>query len=319
MHEYFNNLISQLIKKYNLEKILVAISGGQDSICLMKLLDKFTKNNKYIQIEYIYIDHQWRIDSKKQIEQLIKYCKYLRKKLTIYQIKKISISENISRKNRYHIIIHHAINYKYKFIFTAHTKTDKLETFFYNLIRGTGMEGVTSLTLERKFNPNINILRPLIRKNRVNISFFCRKWLLPIWLDMSNQNYNTTRNRIRNEIFPYLKKYLNKNIEENWASFLHNCYYDNEYITQKVIKFYLQNKHKKYIALNKFFIKQEHFSVQIRILKLLIYHNFNIVSNKKLLIKLIDIINENNKKKFINQLIYKSIKFNINKYWIYIT
>nr|YP_009397175.1 tRNA Ile-lysidine synthetase [Thuretia quercifolia]ARW66361.1 tRNA Ile-lysidine synthetase [Thuretia quercifolia] len=317
MNRYFSKLMNQFIRKYDLKKILIAISGGQDSICLMKLIDNFTQNHNYIEVEYIYIDHQWKIDSKMQIEHLINYCKNFKKKLTIYQIKKISLSEDISRKYRYHIIIRHATYYKYKIIFTAHTKTDKLETFFYNLMRGTGIEGVTSLNLHRKYNSTLNIFRPLIKQNRININFFCRRWLLPIWSDTTNYNYSTSRNRIRNEIFPYLKKYFNINIEKNWLIFLHNCYYDNEYIKQKVIRLYLKNKHNTYIALKKSSIRKEHFTIQIKVLRLLIYHNFKIETSGNLLIKIINQIN-NKQSNYNVQIIYKFIKFNINQNWIYI-
>jgi len=215
-------------------------------------------------------------------------------------------------------LIYHAIKYKHNAIITAHSKTDKLETFLYNLTRGTGIEGSTSLNFHRKLNKKISIFRPLIQENRSEINFLCRELFLPIWSDITNYNYNITRNRIRNEILPYLKKYLNKSIENNIINFLYSFYSENEYIKQQTFKVYFLSKHKNYIALKLFYIKKQNISLQIRILQLFIYHNFYIVITKKSLFHLINIINNVNTLKSDKKLHYKNVILFINNKWIYI-
>lgn len=76
----FEKILNQIVKKYNLNSLLIAISGGQDSICLIKLLEQFNKQKHFIKkIEYLYIDHQWKKDSKIQAEHLINYMKQQKK------------------------------------------------------------------------------------------------------------------------------------------------------------------------------------------------------------------------------------------------
>nr|YP_009392424.1 tRNA Ile-lysidine synthetase [Caloglossa monosticha]ARW60986.1 tRNA Ile-lysidine synthetase [Caloglossa monosticha] len=320
MQKYFNYLINKLTNKYKIQSVLIAISGGQDSICLIRLFESFNKVHNLKKIEYIYVDHQWSKNSKKQILHIINYLRFLKKNIHIYQISKIDSSEYISRKCRYHIIVNHAALNKHQAVITAHTKTDKLETFLLNLARGTGLEGATSLNLHQKLNYSLNLFRPLIFTNRINIAFFCKKWFLPLWSDISNYNYNIRRNRIRNEIFPYLKKYLNNKYENHFLKFLKTCYYDNEYIKQKTTKLYIYLKSDHYIAINFHLLKQEPFSIQVRILQLLIYHNLCVILNTKILIKVIKYININMIKKYsvsINSLQYLRLYLNIK--WIYIT
>lgn len=316
MHNYIDQRISkkiiQLIKNYKITSLLVAVSGGQDSLCLMKIIKKNILCKK---IEYIYIDHQWKKDSKLQIEYLIKYCKSLKIDLSIYQIKDISLSENLSRTLRYHILISHAMKKKHNAIITAHSKTDRLETFLYNLIRGTGLEGTTTLNLHRKLNNKISIFRPLIQESRSEINFFCKQWILPIWSDITNYNYNITRNKIRYELSPYIKKYLNNNFENNIINYLHSFYHENEYIKQKTFKLYILIKHKNYIALNHHYINNQHIALKIRILQIFIYHNFYIVVTKKILFSIIKRIDNI---KYNQKIYYKHLIFYINTKWIYI-
>lgn len=82
MQKYFNNLINHIINKYKIKSILIAISGGQDSICLIKLCESFNHSykNEINKFEYIYIDHQWRRDSEEHIKHLINYFKSIKKK-----------------------------------------------------------------------------------------------------------------------------------------------------------------------------------------------------------------------------------------------
>nr|YP_009395937.1 tRNA Ile-lysidine synthetase [Dasya naccarioides]ARW65123.1 tRNA Ile-lysidine synthetase [Dasya naccarioides] len=316
MTKYFEKIMNHIIKKYQINSLLIAISGGQDSICLIKLLEQFNKQKNSIKkFEYLYIDHQWKKDSKIQAEYLINYMKQQKKKFSIYQIKKISISENTSRIYRYNTIIDHAMQNKYDAIITAHTKTDKLETFIQNLGRGTTIEGATSLNSYNKLNQKLYLFRPLISNHRQELNFFCRKYFLPIWSDNTNYNYSIKRNRIRYEVIPYLNKYLNKKIESNLVNFLESCYHDHEYIKQISIINYINNKHYRYIALNYRNIQNNHIAIQTRIIQLFINHNLYIFIHKYFLYQLLKIIN----RKINTTIKWKKIKFEIKTDWIYIT
>nr|YP_009297989.1 tRNA(Ile)-lysidine synthase [Plocamium cartilagineum]AOM67927.1 tRNA(Ile)-lysidine synthase [Plocamium cartilagineum] len=315
LHKIFNKYMIKIINFKEIKPILIAISGGQDSLSLVKLIQDFQKNHS-INIQYIYIDHQWKKDSKYQIKHLINYINSNQNKIFIYQIKKITFSELEARQIRYQILIKHALKNKINKILTAHTQTDQIETFLQQLIRGSTIDGSTSLTFYRKLNKDIALYRPLIRIKRIDIHWFCRKFCLPVWSDITNYNYKINRNKLRNELIPYLSHYYISNIEKNIYSFIQKSKIDNEYIKQNTIKLYLFSRHQKNIALNIKLIKKQHLSLQQRTLQIFFYHNFNKLLNRDSLFKIINLIQQN--QIYTNKIKWEHLTININNYWIYI-
>nr|YP_009509222.1 tRNAIle-lysidine synthetase [Gracilaria vermiculophylla]AXI96872.1 tRNAIle-lysidine synthetase [Gracilaria vermiculophylla]WDZ67920.1 tRNAIle-lysidine synthetase [Gracilaria vermiculophylla] len=314
LHDKFLSIILKYIKLIKPVSILIALSGGKDSLCLIKLIEDF--NNTYHhfnKIEYIYIDHQWRSDSKNNIKHLLNYLGLSNHYLYIYQIHTIDISESKIRQIRYQIMLRHAIQNKQEIILTGHNQTDQVETFLLNLIRGTGPEGLNSLLSERKVKDKVQLIRPLIHIKTGEILWFCRKFNLPIWSDKTNYFYINSRNRVRNELLPYLKQYFNPRIEYSIINFLNICSIENEYIKQNSIKLYLTSRHSYYIALNWSIIANQHLALQKRVLHIFFYHNFNKYLNNYILEKLLKITYL---KKIV--IIWENLKINIYKNWIYI-
>lgn len=283
------NLIQSFIKKYKLQSILVAISGGQDSILLINLLNQIKNNYK---IAYIYIDHQWKSNSKSQIKHLINYIKSQNHKITIYQINKTTMSENNCRQQRYHIIYQHAIKQDYKLIITGHNSSDKVETFFYNIIRKSGLEGLSSPIINNKINYKIFLLRPLLNLNKNKIYTLCKKLNLPIWSDNTNYIYTINRNRIRNELIPYMSNFFNVQVENNLVYSIKNQYYENEYIKQNATKIYLKYKHPYKVAINCKNLSKQHFILQIKSLQIFYLNNLKINLNQENIKKIINTINK---------------------------
>nr|YP_010726273.1 lysidine synthase [Hypnea brasiliensis]WDY84748.1 lysidine synthase [Hypnea brasiliensis] len=284
MNTYIQNKFNQkfhiFVSKHKLQAILIAISGGQDSICLIRLIEDFQqKYNKKLEITYIYIDHQWTQNSQQQIKHLINIIKKTTKKFIIYQVNQAVNSELKAREIRYNILIKYSIKYKYQYIMTAHTQTDKTETFLQHIIRGTSLNGLTSFNEYRKFNHKVQLYRPLLDFKRTDIKWLCRKLHLPIWSDITNYNYKINRNRLRHELIPYIHKYFNSNIDKRINDFLINSKMENEYVTQNAIKLYLYSRHKTNIALNYNLIYRQHIALQIRTLQIF----FFIIQNRILI------------------------------------
>nr|YP_010903818.1 lysidine synthase [Hypnea musciformis]WCH56869.1 lysidine synthase [Hypnea musciformis] len=274
----FNQKFDIFLSKNKLQAILIAISGGQDSICLINLIENFQKKyRKELSITYIYIDHQWTKNSQRQIKHLINIIKETTKKFVIYQINQLTNSELKARELRYNILIKYSEQYKYTHIITAHTQTDKTETFLQHIIRGTSLNGITSFNEYRKFNNKIHIYRPLIELKRKEIKWLCRKLYLPIWSDITNYNYTINRNRLRHELIPYIHKYFNNNIDKKINDFLANSKLENEYINQNAIKLYLNSRHNINIALNYQLIHKQHIALQIRTLQIFFFTTQNTI------------------------------------------
>nr|YP_009398622.1 tRNA Ile-lysidine synthetase [Kuetzingia canaliculata]ARW67808.1 tRNA Ile-lysidine synthetase [Kuetzingia canaliculata] len=321
----FTENIKQTIQKYHIKSILLAVSGGKDSISLIQLINKTKKKllNRRINftIEYIYVDHQWQKNSKSQVLHLINYIKGLNEKIYIYQIKSIKLSEYKCRIARYHIIIRHAIKYKYKLIITAHNATDKVETLIQNLIRGCGIEGITSLITNSKIHQEIYLIRPLANIKHDTNYWMCKKLSLPVWSDNTNYKYNIQRNRTRNELMPYIKKYFNINIENNIRYLQKNYYYENEYIKQNTIKFYFKIKHRQYISLNLNQLKKQNIALQSRIIQLFCVHAFNVYLNHDKIILIIKLAQKKLNLNYLLNIKLNKIKLYLhlkeNKKWLY--
>ncbi|MFM6348499.1 MAG: ATP-binding protein, partial [Dolichospermum sp.] len=87
------------------------------------------------------------------------------------------------------------------------------ETLLYNLMRGSGADGLAALTWQRSLTHGINLVRPLLNVSRQETAEFCRENLIPIWEDSTNQNLDYRRNRLRLETIPYLKQHFNPQLE----------------------------------------------------------------------------------------------------------
>lgn len=298
LHKKFKLSLIKLLK--NNGRSLVAISGGQDSLCLIKLINECFKNYED-KFEAIYIDHQWKQDSFKHSEHIINIINQINVSISIYQIKHPVFSELEARAIRYQILIQHALQNNFRYIITGHNKNDQIETFIQNLIRGCSLDGITSLIGKRKINCQLSIIRPLLNLNREEIGWFCRKSCLPIWSDISNYNYTIQRNRLRYELLPYLQKYFNPNINKSINYFLYLCICENEYIRENSIKLYIKSMHNRLISLNLNIIQKQHYALQKRTLQMYFHHHFNKNIKKSSLEKIIFMINQ---KKISNHIVY---------------
>ena len=311
MHTFLHKKFLANLMKFPKDKTssLIAISGGQDSLCLIKLIYDCFKSH-INNFEAIYIDHQWQKDSLRHSKHIANMLNTINMPITIYQIKQTNFSEAEARKIRYKILIQHACNNNIEYIITAHNKDDQMETLLQKLIRSSSLNGITSFTGNKKVNFHISILRPLLNFNKAEIRWFCKKFCLPIWSDKSNYNYKIQRNRLRYELIPYLKKYFNPQINESINSFIDTCRIDNEYIKENAIKLYIKSKHNKFIGLNLSFLKTQHKSLQIRTLQIYFNYHFNIhITNQYIADILIRINQKQNMNSifFFNTLIIQQI------------
>jgi tRNA(Ile)-lysidine synthase len=198
------------------ERLLIAVSGGQDSLCLSKLLlDLKPKWDWHLGV--VHCDHRWRSDSEananhvKNLAQIWGVSFYL-------QTASESLNSEASARNwRYRAMCAIAQEHNYKYIVTGHTASDRAETLLYNLIRGTGADGLQALTWQRSLTEDILLIRPLLEITRCQTGQFCQDFQLPIWEDSTNQDFKYARNRIRQELLPYLQENFNPKVESALA------------------------------------------------------------------------------------------------------
>lgn len=216
----------QLLPKH--QRVLVAVSGGQDSLCLAKLLLDLQPKWQW-QLAIAHCDHRWHLDAglAAHVQQLAQSWAL---PFYLQTAPEVTTSEAAARQWRYLALVDIASNQGYQDVVTGHTKSDRAETLLYNLMRGSGADGLSSLTWKRPLATGIQLVRPLLEVTRTETWQFCQEQHLPIWEDPYNQDLKYARNRIRQELIPYLKQNFNPKVEKALAQTAELLRADVEYL-----------------------------------------------------------------------------------------
>ncbi len=195
--------------------VLLAVSGGQDSLCLGQLLRDLQLRWQW-KLNVAHCDHGWTQDIgiADRVEQVVAMWQ-----LPFYRetIANLPETEAAAREWRYQSLIRMAQATASSYIVTAHTETDRAETLLYNLIRGAGADGLSALYWQRQLTPEIKLVRPLLGVNRAATGEFCREYQLPVWEDAYNRDRKYARIRLRTEIVPKLAADFNPQVESHLA------------------------------------------------------------------------------------------------------
>ncbi|MEP0754819.1 tRNA lysidine(34) synthetase TilS [Trichocoleus sp. Lan] len=232
------------------QPLLVAVSGGQDSLCLIKLLlDLQPKWGWHLGIAHC--DHRWRPDSQanaNHVEQLARTWQVSYYLETAPETPSIT-SEAAARQWRYQALSAIAQTNNFPYIVTGHTASDRAETLLYNLMRGSGADGLQALTWQRPLTPTLHptlqLVRPLLEVSRAQTAQFCQEFQIPVWEDSTNQDFKYARNRIRQELLPYLQTHFNPQVEQTLAKTAELLRADVQYLeeaAQKLLQQALENE-----------------------------------------------------------------------------
>lgn len=146
------NKVFHFIRKKNFifknKNILLSLSGGQDSLCLLILLFQF-KNQMNYYFDSIYINHCWNLDNIYKLSHLLKINYSIENKLFFVIAHKKKFTEKKARLWRYLINSRVALFYGYEILLTGHTATDQIETFLLNLFRSPSKSGISSLFINQ--------------------------------------------------------------------------------------------------------------------------------------------------------------------------
>ncbi|MCX6170380.1 MAG: tRNA lysidine(34) synthetase TilS [Ignavibacteriales bacterium] len=198
------------------DKILVAFSGGPDSVFALNFLNKFRKKYK-IELLALHFNHGLRGNESDEDANFAKeFCtrlniEFISQKLNVKEFakkNKFSIEE-AARLMRYKNLESIAKKMNCTKIVTAHNLSDNTETILMNLFNGTGLSGLKGIPIQRK-----NIVRPLICLSKQEILEYLKKEKINYRVDSSNLLDDFRRNYIRNQIIPLIKIRLNPQIDE---------------------------------------------------------------------------------------------------------
>ena len=239
--------ILEFVTKYKLiedgDKIVLGVSGGPDSICMLDILYKISQN-KLIDFEIVvaHINHGLRENAILDEKFVEDFCKekeipFFVKHSNIQEIAKEEKKglEETGREVRYKFFDEIMKKTNSNKIAIAHNLNDKVETIMMNLLRGSGLKGL--IGIEEK---NGKYIRPLIEIERKEIEEYLKVNTIESRHDESNDENIYTRNRVRNIVIPYIQKEFNPNIIETINRLSDIVKEEEQYLQNETEKVYRQ-------------------------------------------------------------------------------
>jgi tRNA(Ile)-lysidine synthase len=219
-------------------RILIAVSGGQDSLCLGQLLRDLQSRWQW-QLAVAHCDHGWAQDIG-IAERVAQVAARWQLPFHCETTANLPETDGAAREWRYQALIRIAKATASTHIVTAHTQTDRAETLLYNLVRGAGADGLCAMNWRRELTPEISLVRPLLAVSRAQTGAFCQEYRLPVWEDAYNQDLKYPRNRLRLEIMPQLATEFNPQVESHLARTAELLRADVEYLESLASDWYRQ-------------------------------------------------------------------------------
>ena len=239
--------VSKTIEKYRLiergDKVLIAVSGGSDSLGLLYILNSLKKQLNF-SIHIAHLDHMLRRDSHKDKIFVEKVAKKLDLPLTASAINvrallRKSSQEEVARNVRFSFLFKVARQAGVDKIALGHTLDDQAETVLMRILRGSGLQGLSGIFPKRTIDQFV-IVRPLIELSRREIQKFLKKRKIKYRTDHTNQENIYFRNRIRNRLLPLLEKDYNPNIKQCLANMAQSIALDYGYLLKLSRKAFLK-------------------------------------------------------------------------------
>ena len=203
--------------------LVVAVSGGQDSVCLLHVLVKL-QDELDIKLHIAHLNHQLRgAESEADAEYVAQLARQLGIPATIeqrdvksYQARQRISLEEAAREVRYSFLEEVAESVRASRVAAGHTTDDQAETILMHLIRGTGTRGLRGLqpsSRRQSSGGSITIIRPLLQVRRQETADYCQRHQLIPRIDASNLSLSPLRNRIRHQLLPQLESYNPRVVE----------------------------------------------------------------------------------------------------------
>lgn len=210
--------IRRYVEKWHMiergDKIVVGVSGGADSICLLFVLLKLQRELLF-ELLCVHVNHGLRgADADADEEYVKRFCEKYQIPCVVYHENVAWIAkerkqslEEAGREVRREAFEKTLKQYGGTKIALAHHKNDNAETFFMNVARGTGLKGLGGMHPVKG-----NVIRPLLAVERGEIEQYLKEQQITFCTDQTNESDDYTRNRIRNHIVPYFEQEINPKV-----------------------------------------------------------------------------------------------------------
>ena len=225
-------------------KVIIACSGGPDSMCLLNLLIRL-KTKKNLELIVAHVNHKLRSVSDDEAKMVEDYAKKNKVTFELQELdyQNAKFSEDDAHRKRYKFFKSLIKKYKANYLVTAHHGDDLIETILMRIARGSNLNGYIGIKRVTQ-NEDYVTLRPLLSTTKDEIIKYNENEFIPYVIDESNDSLKYTRNRYRKNILPFLKnedeyihlKYLKFSEElEEYDNFVNNYIKEKEFIVDNQI------------------------------------------------------------------------------------
>ncbi|REK69243.1 tRNA lysidine(34) synthetase TilS [Paenibacillus paeoniae] len=217
MNEPLQTVLAKEAAAHNMwekdDTILVAVSGGPDSMALLHMLHGLSQEQG-IKLVAAHVNHGFRVqESAYEMETVQSFadslgvpCESVVLDMPTYIEENRLNLQAAAREKRYEYLHRIAVQYGASRIALAHHADDQAETVLMRLIRGAGLSGLSGMSSVRR-EKNMQLIRPLLRMNKSDLLRYCEEHEIPYCVDSSNLARYYFRNTVRLDVIPYLMQF----------------------------------------------------------------------------------------------------------------
>jgi tRNA(Ile)-lysidine synthase len=227
-------------------KIVLGVSGGPDSVCLLEVMVKIA--SKYdLDLIIAHVNYGLRGKDSDRDEKFVKgLAKRYNLKIKVLKVKTVKAVEDNLRNIRYEFFEKVRQKNNFDLVAVAHNIDDQVETFLMRVIRGAGLKGLSAMKHKTE-----KIIRPLLNLSRSEILEYLKKNKQPHRTDKTNKENLFFRNKVRNQLIPYLEKNFNPQIKKTIFRSVKSIAEDADFLEKTTEKYF---REKKEICVSKIFL-----------------------------------------------------------------
>lgn len=207
LHRFMQNIAEQHLLPSG-EKVLLAVSGGRDSVCMAYLFHQAGLSFAIAHCNFHLRPNDCDRDQQfvRQLAQQLGAEFYT----TDFDTRQYAASHHLgieaaARQLRYHFFLDICRHHNLRYLATAHHSDDNIETLLLNLFRGTGIAGLHGI-LPLSHRGPVTLIRPMLLFSRQEIDYYVQQHHIPYVEDLTNHQPITPRNRIRHQLMPLLRQ-----------------------------------------------------------------------------------------------------------------
>lgn len=233
------------------DTIIIGVSGGPDSMCLLHVMTQIAKK-EHLTLIVAHVNYGLRGDAANADQNLVEQVarEYGLVWETLQMEGSVHGNEELWRKSRYDFFESLRIKYDAQKIAVAHNQNDQAETFLLHLLRGSGLTGLVGM----RFVSCNHVIRPLLSVMRNDIFTYCESQNISFHIDHTNADKKFTRNRVRAELLPYLQDNYNPQIIVTLARTAEMMAEDAKILEEQIPVFWAENRVNQTVSfdINKF-------------------------------------------------------------------